>query len=57
MSGPAELAALCTDYDITEASGKVSRAEHDIANLLIRRLAFAGCYIKKLSLAENYTFV
>ena len=33
MSEPAELTALCADYDITEASGKVSRAEHDIVEL------------------------
>ena len=34
MSEPAELTALCADYDITEASGKVRRAEHDIVELI-----------------------
>lgn len=34
MSEPGKLAALGADYDITKASGKVSRAGHDIVELL-----------------------
>jgi hypothetical protein len=36
MAEPAELTTLGVDYDIAEASWKVSRAEHDIVELATR---------------------
>ena len=34
MSGLAELATLYADYDVAEASRKVSRARHDIVKVV-----------------------
>jgi predicted nucleic acid-binding protein len=33
MTGPAEPAGLCANRGVTEASGKVSHARHDIVEL------------------------
>ncbi len=46
MSESAELTVLCADYDITEASGKVSRAEYDIVKLL--SLMVADMYLQPI---------
>jgi hypothetical protein len=34
MSGPAELTGLCVKHGVTEASGKVSHARHDIVEVV-----------------------
>jgi hypothetical protein len=32
MSGPAEPTGLCANHGVTEASGKVSHARHELSN-------------------------
>ena len=53
MSEPGELNALGADYDISEASGQVSRAGHDIVELLGRAVKRASLRSVELASLGN----
>ena len=42
MSGLTEFAALCANYDVRKASGKVRRVKHDIVKLLRQAVKMAS---------------
>ena len=53
MSGLAEFAALCANYDIRRASGKVSRVRHDIVKVASDFSSVAEVYLDCAVYARN----